>query len=241
MLLWVMRKIIRGGWSAAFYNGLIPGPDGKAVHADGTPLADGEEISYTMEDGSMEFQIRMMSDLKGAFLGKPIHVELKDLGIYGGKAEDIVVEAEGNWNFDWILTGSDAVKTYELNIPLEDSGATVLKAELSPISVSVTYNFPKQTETEMATDENGEEILHTTYKEVPTFTGVRMKDGTIYTGISNGGISGYLEEDSELYENITALRRVIDVEQVESLLFIRSYPEGDQALTEDNLYFVPVE
>lgn len=231
-----------GGWTASFYDGLIPGMDGKAIHADdGTPLTEDETISYTMEDGSLEFHVEMMSDLRGAFLNKPIHVELKDLGIYGGKAEDVVVEAEGDWTFDWVLAGGDEMKQVELDTPLGDSGATVVQAEISPISVSVTYDFPRQEETEIAVDENGEESVHTTFKEAPSFTGVRLKDGTIYTGISGAGVTGYESEDSEQYRDISALQRVIDVDQVESLLFIKSYPEGEQVLGEDNLYFVPVE
>lgn len=231
-----------GGWTASFYDGLIPGMDGRAIHADdGTPLTEDEVISYTMEDGSLEFHVEMMSDLKGAFLNKPIHVELKDLGIYGGKAEDVVVGAKGDWSFDWVLAGSDQMKQVELDAPLGDSGATVVQAELSPISVSVTYNFPRQEETEIAVDENGQESVHTTFKEAPSFTGVQLKDGTIYTRISGGGVTGYESDDSEQYRDISALRRVIDVDQVESLLFVKSYPEGEQMLGEDNLYFVPVE
>ena len=231
-----------GGWTASFYNGLIPGMDGKAIHADdGTPLTEDETISYTMEDGSLEFHVEMMSDLRGAFLNKPIHVELKDLGIYGGKAEDVVVGAKGDWSFDWVLAGSDQMKQVELDAPLGDSGATVVQAEISPISVSVTCDFPRQEETEIAVDENGEESVHTTFKEAPSFTGVRLKDGTIYTGISGAGVTGYESEDSEQYRDISALQRVIDVDQVESLLFVKSYPEGAQMLGEDNLYFVPVE
>ncbi len=230
-----------GGWSASFYNGLISGPDGRAVHPDGTPLKEDEEISYILEDGSMEFQVDMMSDVKGAFFDQPIHVELKNLGIYGGKAEDVIVEEEGDWSFDWTLQGNDEVKQYELNAPLGDSGATIIQAELSPISVSVSYDFPKQKETETGTDENGEEFIHTTFKDAPAFTGVRLKDGTVYTGISGAGINGYTAEDSDIYESLTALERVIDVDQVESLLFVKSYPDSRQPLTEENLYFVSVE
>lgn len=227
---------------ASFYNGLIPGDGGEALHADGTPLADGEKVSYTMDDGSMEYQVLVMSDEKGALIGKPIHVELKDLGLYG-EEENVAVEAEGEWIFDWVLTGSDSVETYELNAPLEDSGVTVLQAELSPISISVKYEFPRRKETEHGTNEKGEDILSTVYAEAPAFTGVRLKDGTICTGLSGGGTSGYASEDSDIYEYTVALTRIIDVEQVESLLFVKSYPEGEgeQPLTEENLYFLSVE
>ena len=93
---------------------------------------------------------------------------------------------------------------------------------------------------ETGIDENGQEIICTTYQEPPAFTGVQMKDGTIYTGISNGVMAGYVDNDSDTYECKIALSQVIDVDQVESLLFIKSYPEGEQPLTEENLYFVPV-
>ncbi len=230
-----------GGWSASFYDGLVQGADGKAVPADGTPLTEGETRSYTMEDGSMEFQIMMVSVEKGQFIDKPIHVKLKDLGTYQEKAGDITVEAAGEWNFDWTLTGSSEVRKYKLNSALGDSGATVLEAEVSPISVSVRYDFPRQEITERVMDENGKESLSTMNKEAPVFTGVRLKDGTIYTGISNGTYGGYTAENSNIYEDTTLLNRLIEAEQVESLLFIKSYPEGEQPLTEENLYFVPVK
>ncbi|MDO4320908.1 MAG: DUF4179 domain-containing protein [Lachnospiraceae bacterium] len=233
-----------GGWGASFYDGLIPGENGRAIHADsGIPVTEGEQTSYTMADGNLEFQVTMQTDKKGVFIDKPIHVVLKDLGTYSGKAEDVEVAAEGTWKFDWTLQGSDEVVKYEPNTALGDSGATLLTAELSPISVSLTYDFPRREETEEAIDENGNPFMHTTYAETPYFYGVRLKDGTMYTGLAGGGVNGYKEDNSDIYEVIRSLDRVIDVEQVESLLFIKSYPEGEgeQPLTEENLYIVPVE
>jgi len=230
-----------GGWSAGFFDGGIPGEDGKAVYADNTSFAEGGESGYIMEDGSMEYHVLMMGDEKGYFLNKPIHVELKDLGTYKEKAGDVVVDAEGDWNFDWMLQGSDQMEKFELDTPLGHSGATVLDAELSPISVFVTYEFPRQEEGENIIDENGNEVTRTMYKDAPPFTGVRMKDGTVYTGLSGGGILGYAGKDTDIYEYTAALNRVIDVGQVECLLFIRSYPEDGQPFTEENLYFVPVD
>ena len=231
-----------GNLSSDFYDGLIPGPDGKAVHAnDGTPLGEDEVVSYTMEDGSLEYQIRMFSDAEGSFIDQPIHVELKDLGVYPGEAMSPVTDTEGVWSFDWTLPGNDETKKFVLNAPLGDSGATVLEAELSPISISLSDDFPRQEIEEKGIDENGEEITCTTYKEPPLFAGVCMKDGTIYTAITGAGSLGYTGKDSDLYQEMWALNRVIDVEQVESLLFVKSYPEGEQPLAKENLYFVPVE
>ncbi len=52
--------------------------------------------------------------------------------------------------------------------------------------------------------------------------------------------SNYVDQESEIYESKVALARVIDVDQVESLLFIKSYPEGEEPLQEENLYIVPI-
>lgn len=219
-----------GGWSAGFYKGSTQDTDKKT-----------QATSYIMEDGSMEYQVVMMSDVKGYFIDKPIHVELKDLGIYNAKTKNVDVNAEGNWCFDWILTGSDAMEQYELHASLEDSGATVLNAELSPISISITYEHPKQEMVEKITAQNGDEITHTTYKRPPEFTGVRLKDGTIYTNLVDSEIRGYMEENSAVYEYTASLKQIIDAEQVESLLFIKSYPDENQSLAEENLYFVSLE
>lgn len=230
-----------GGWSASFYDGLIQGADGKMMHSDGTPLAEGESGSYIMEDGSMEFQVMMMSSRKGAFIDRPIHVELKDLGVYKEKAGEVAVDAQGTWTFDWVLSGNEAVEQHQLNACLQGSDAIVQSVELSPVSISITYEFPRNLETVPGIDENGVEMEHGLLQEPPAFTGVRLKDGTMHIGISNGlANSKYVDQESEIYESKVALARVIDVDQVESLLFIKSYPEGEEPLQEENLYIVPI-
>jgi hypothetical protein len=209
------------GYTSSFYDGLVAGADGIAVHTDGTPVSEDDFYRYIQEDGSLEYEILLMNDQKGYFLNQPVHVEFRDLGTYPGKAEEVTAEVEGTWSFDWMLQGSDEMTTYQLNAPLEDHQTTVLEAEISPISFHITYNV-------------------STFEEPPYFTGVQLKDGTIYTGINGAGYEGYSEENPDIYESTGAFTRIIDVDQIESLLFIRSYPEGTQALTEENLYFVPV-
>lgn len=230
-----------GGICSSFYDGLVMGEDGRAVHADGTPLSEGEPVSYMLEDGTMEYQITMYCGKAGYFIGQPIKVALKDLGTYTGKAEDVVVDVEGDWTFEWTMEGSDDVRNLELNAALGESGATAVKAELSPISIVITYDFPRQEETELAVDADGNEYNRTTYANPPYFTGVRLKDGTMYTRLSGMGSAGYNEDGSDTYTYTTALGRVIDAEQVESLLFIKSHPGGESPLTEENLYIVPVK
>jgi len=227
-----------------FYDGLIQGTDGGVANADGTPLDTDENGGivehYVMDDGSLEYRITLANaHEKGYFINKPIHVELYNLGTVS-KAE-YFNEIEGTWSFDWDLQGSEDMKECTLNIPLGDTGATVVKAELSPISLRAEYEFPRQQVTDTGLDEKDEEISFDSYAEPPQLSGVKMKDGTLYPFIYLGpGSLGYESEDTDIYMTAFAIDRIIDVEQVESLLFIKSYPENEEPLTEDNFYVVPI-
>ncbi len=229
-----------GSLISHFYDGLII-ENGKAMYPDGTPLTEDSVISYTMEDGSLEYQIDMFSDEKDYYIGKEIYVELKDLGIASQFAGEPEVKVPGTWSFEWTLPGNNEVKSFELDETLGDSGAVVTGAELSPLSASATYEMPRHTETELGIDENGAEFTHEYFREPPHLTGVKLKDGTMYTGIMGGGQEGYVSEKSDTYEVIYSLMRAIDPNEVESLLFVKSYPEGGEPLQEENLYIVPIQ
>lgn len=227
-----------------FYDGLVSGPDGTAVYADGTPLESDENGAiihhYVMEDGSLEYQIIISDGFeKSQLINKPIHVEFHNLGTLA-KAE-YFHEMDGTWSFDWELQGSEEMKECTLNAPLGDTNATVVKAELSPISIRVEYEFPMQEVTEISSDENNNEIIVNLYEEPPYFSGVKMKDGSLYPFIGSAGSSGYESEDSDRYRDVIALDRIIDIDQVDSLLFVKSYTEDEEVPTEDNFYEVPIE
>ena len=227
-------------WWGSFYDGLIAGPDGRAVYADGSPIdyeSDGMLGKYVMEDGSMEFTVTLACHEKGELLDKQIHVELENLGTVA-KAEYLDTKVEGTWEFDWNLRGKESVETFVLQAELGDSGATVTKAELSPISMHVEYHFPLKEITEEGLDENGEVIYTKMNAEPPSLVGVKLKDGTLYPYLTDGGSMGYEEGDLETYIATFATDRIVDVEQVEGLLFWKSSSEG--APTEDNFYVVPI-
>ena len=200
-------------WTAGFYDGLITGPDGRAVYADGSPIDydSGESLErFVMEDGSLEYMITLACHDKGYFIDKPIHVELKNLGTVA-KAEYLETDVEGIWSFDWNLQGKDSMDVYTLQV------------------------------TEEGFDENGQPIEAHTFAEPPMLSGVKMKDGTLYPYLMDGGSMGYDEGDLNTYMVTFATDRIINVEQVESLLFTRSYPEDGSAPTEENFYVVPLE
>ena len=66
-----------------------------------------------------------------------------------------------------------------------------------------------------------------------------MKDGSdIYA--MGGGSSGYEDENKEVYQVVESYERVVDVEQVDSLLFKKSSPQEERALTDEEMYIVPL-
>lgn len=216
-------------WGGSFYDGTIAGENGYPVRAsDGTPLAElieqGEKTSYMLDDGSIEFDLTLTNARKkGIFFGKPIHVELTNLGRIVDKTE-FASDIEGTWSFDWILNGSEELKTCEPNTPLGDTGITVKQAELSPISLNVIYDMPRGKE-----------------KDYLLLLGVRLKDGTLLPHLYLGpGSTGYLSTVSEDYQEAFAIDRILDVNEIDALLFRKNTPEIGQPYTEDDLYIVPV-
>lgn len=201
-----------------------------------------DSIEYVQDDGSLECVLHMQAYDKEFFSGQPLHVELWNLGIYTDKAE-LTTDVEAVWSFDLTMPEASEAVVLDLNEELGDSGATVIQAELSPLSMSITYQFEKQEITEIgyAVTENGEEPFeHHTYKEPPALVGVRMKDGTSYYDICGGAAYGYREGTDDIYDYTCGLTRVLDVEQIESLLFVKEYPEGEIRFTDENLYIVPI-
>lgn len=227
-------------WSGSFYDGLITGSNGRAIYADGTPI-DYENTpllgKYVQEDGSLEYHMILMKDQdKGFFIGKTIHVELENLG--SAKKTEVVSELEGKWELEWTLGGADTSKEFNMNDELGDTGAIVKNVELSPISIKVLYQFPR-TEIEEVKVEDGIIGTHTTYAEAPDPAGVRLKDGTLLTTLCGGpGSTGYVEENSDEYRVDYAFDQVINVDDVEAVLYRKSCPEEGMPDTIDNFYVV---
>jgi len=226
--------------TGSFYDGLVTGPDGRAVYADGSPIdydAPGSLARFVQQDGSLEYLIPLSNDEKGYFLNKEICVEFENLGTVS-KAEYLKEhEVAGKWRFEWNLQGSDNMKEYTLNEPLGDTGATVIKAEISPISMHVEYNFPYQTYLETGFDQDGNPIESTQFVEAPPLAGVKLKDGTLYQYLCGGGAEGYNPDDKNTYIATYANDRVIDTDQVAYLVFRKKL---DGMYSENDFYLVPV-
>ena len=228
-------------WGGRFYDGMISGDDGMVVNADGSAPeteADGSMIeNYVMDDGSLEYHMILKSHEKGFFTGKQLHVEFENLGTVA-KAQ-YFPDIEGNWILDMSLGGADTAKYIETNEKLGDTETIVTGVELSPVSMRVTYDFPKtEPRMEEFEDENGE-IQTIAWPAQPPFAfGIRLKDGTVMKYISAGSEStGYTSEEGQEYVVSFPLDRVIDPDQVEAVLFREYDEENGKQLT----YEVPLK
>lgn len=240
-----------------FYDGTTVGVDGTVTNTDGTPLEERDGITiyrYKGEDGSMEYHLTVYAlGEKGALLNKKVHVELENLGIMA--KTEYTNKVTGKWVFDIDLRGSDETKETVINVPLGDTGATVIGTEISPISIGATYNFPRKSEKmELPEDEAREQALaagvevediETNFEtpiDPPRLMGVKMKDGTLYPYIYMGpGGGGYVDESSDECYTRFAIDRILDVNQVEALLFEKEYAGDVVVPTEDNFYVVPID
>ena len=228
-------------WGGRFYDGMISGDDGMVVNADGSAPeteADGSMIeNYVMDDGSLEYHMILKSHEKGFFTGKQLHVELENLGTVA-KAQ-YFPDIEGSWILNMTLGGADTAKYIETNEKLGDTETIVTGVELSPVSMRITYDFPKtEPRMEEFEDENGE-IQTIAWPAQPPFAfGIRLKDGTVMKYISAGSEStGYTSEEGQEYVVSFPLDRVIDPDQVEAVLFREYDEENGKQLT----YEVPLK
>lgn len=235
--------------SSGFYHNMHI-TDKERVYTDGTPIeerSDGSLIErYMNEDGSMEYVISLMIDNKdNSFVGKPIHVTFQNLGTHVRYSSAFRTDIDAAWTLDFTLEGSDKVQSYELSELLGNSGAVVTKAEISPISIYVEYDFPMQIIEREGIDENGNWGMITTYANAPRLTGVRLKDGTLLTGIIAGSTEGYKSDDKNTYTVYGATNHVIDSEEVDALIFIKYMPESAEEMMEipleDRIYIVPLK
>ena len=219
------------GYSAGFWEGIVDDNEGNPVTLDGERLKTDENgrliINYVMDDGSLEYEMILTNDVKeaGYFIGKNIHVELENLGIYTGKL-DHTTKVEGTWTFDWTLGGADTTRVCEMDYALGDTGATVKRLEISPISVIAEYDFPRQTVVEDRIEADGTLGTLERYAEPPSVVGVELKDGTVIKYLYGGpGSGGYEGETGNTYRSKEAANRIIDPDEIESILFIKNYTQ----------------
>lgn len=201
------------GWvnmGGGFYDGIVSNNNGEPVYEDGTPLASDETGNivehYKAADGTLEYVMTLYkTDPDESLLGQTLHVCFENLGTV--EKTEFMDGIGGTWEFDIPVSGKDAAKSCELNTALKNANVTVLSAAISPISIRVDYEVTG--ELQVQEDDNG----------LPNVGGVVLKDGSKVLYLLNGGQSGYQKgSDTQAYL-LATFDRVIDVDQVQSLLF----------------------
>ncbi len=210
--------------SASFYDGIVADENGSPVYDDGTALeedADGNYISrYVDENGNLEFVITaFVADKNDSLLGKRIHVDLTNFGTVAKAGFDNCVD--GSWNFTIDLPDVSSAKTIQVGQKVGETDFTLDRIELSSVSIQLNY------------DVNGEIVVSEDMNGIPRFCGVVLKDGTRLPFLFNGGMTGYEDDTMTEAYALSAFDRVIDVDQVASLLIM---PEGSSEQIE-----VPVQ
>lgn len=197
---------------------------------NGHPVIRDDELvqNYVLEDGSMEYHIILDSGGKKGFLnGKRLSVEFGDLGVYDDYL-DMKVDNDGTWRFEWELSGDSTSVTRETHTVLGDAGAVVIECEASPISIRAVLDISGAKN--MTSDE-----------KYAVLSGVKLKDGTMLTDITESGNEN--TNTAGEYELLFTTNRILDVSQVESLLFWKNAGEDedgeDAQYTLNDFYEVP--
>ena len=202
----------------------------------------GSEEVYTDEDGALELVLYVADRASSRIridIGAILAVNKKDFAsavdsgreLHGFKDLGSTVElAAGPWRLQFLPDSNVDARTVQFQAPFDDSGAAPIRAVLSPISI--TYSFER--------DEGN--ALDDDVFEDWAVVGVELDDGTRLIGIqtSGSGAGGTLRDDGTIeYEFRFLLSRIIRPEQVKALVFSdRGF--DTEKLPESALYTVPV-
>lgn len=194
--------------------------DGKDVHKSA------DMHSVLREDGSVEYDIVYRLKLykedalkPGEFFGKEISLLIDR--VYTGKdyTEEEGDEGryiDGNWNLSWTLGGAEDIRVETLDEVLGDTGAAVKEVQVSPLSLTVIYEFPEEIFTE-TTNEGNEAHIST---DPPLPCGIIMEDGTEYTSAEIFGGSSICrsQDNPDRVFVVYALKTILDPDQVAGVL-----------------------
>lgn len=196
---------------------------------DGRDAHDSYDGRTTVrEDGTIEYDVvfrpRIGEEedafLPGEFIGKEIQISVDKVYIYdSGKNSENSEIVEGAWDMSWTLGGTDVIRIEKPDMTLGDTGAVVKEIQISPLSLTVFYDFPYQVETVITTDQDGNTGVGHEAADPPLPFGIVMADGTEYTRHILGGGTIHVAADSQGQTYIMhALDTLIDPAQVAGVL-----------------------
>lgn len=209
------------GFGSRFFDGIIESKPGVYTYADGSPCQTDEYGSNiarpVASDGSIEFIVDLIFH-EPQPLSTDITVHFSEIGIQDGLEQITLVK--GDWTLSWTLTGTNKTRTLEPNAPIADTGVTVRRVTLTPLST--TMEFEGGTLIDMNQFDADDTSVDNTYPAAwtwewaPMLLGVMLKDGTYVASPPTGG-GMWVNEDESLTVN-TGIQ-VVDIDQIAALVF----------------------
>ena len=208
--------------------------DGKEVNTSGSfrNFGEGDVPVYQEADGTMEYLMQIDANEKNGLTGKKIQVILENLGTVNKQAE-FVSDVKGTWTLDWKLAGTEKEEGLPVNQTIGDTDMVVKSIEGTPLSLTIHYDMPRKKVTKQAYGDDGVTTWET-YEEPWFLYGFRMEDGTVRQMVFQSQEQGYDDETTEAYTVQYATDQIINVDQINSLLYVK--PGGNlQEPGEDEL------
>ena len=140
-------------------------------------------------------------------------------------------------NLEWILKGSNESQKFDINKEFGNTDVKLVSAEISALGLELISDYPKGCK---YADMNGEH-------QPPSFAGVKMKDGEVYTYESVVHGSGEQFEtgsSGKLYGKFTetvTTKKILEVKQIKALLFFKKSAGDSETYKAEDYYEIPLE
>ena len=140
-------------------------------------------------------------------------------------------------NLEWILKGSNESQKFDINKEFGNTDVKLVSAEISALGLELISDYPKGCK---YADMNGEH-------QPPSFAGVKMKDGKVYTYESVVDGSGEQFEtgsSGKLYGKFTetfTTKKILEVKQIKALLFFKKSAGDNETYKAEDYYEIPLE
>lgn len=150
------------------------------------------------------------------------------------KADKIGTEAlvDGVWDLTWQVPDTDVRENFAVNHEFSQYGVTVKNISITPLSMEITYDWPRNVISEQAITDDGSMTEIQYFEEPLAARSFRLKDGTT-VDIPRGSMqsSGYADEAGTEYADSIAFSKVVNIDQIESVLFGE---DGSEVLLKHN-------